>query len=199
MYSSGSGVAISSRHGVGGESRDGWNLSPPLKDVAGGPFIKVKSVALSTDVQTPTEKQIRHRALLDASSLVNKPAALLYNASDSIPLDARFFLIDRITGEQLNATGILALCASEGEDCSFGKGASETELELRQYLSRDSTIRSEALFDATTIEAAGAATANVSVVYSQEIEVEIFSIAIVEKGQTLEEVAANLTLTVAAQ
>ena len=43
MYSSGSGVAISSRQGLGGESHDGWNLSPPLKDVAGGPFIKVKS------------------------------------------------------------------------------------------------------------------------------------------------------------
>ncbi|EOD22678.1 hypothetical protein EMIHUDRAFT_194955, partial [Emiliania huxleyi CCMP1516] len=63
MYSSGSGVAISSKLGLGGESHDGWNLSPPLKDVAGGPFIKVKSgftfeLALpGTDVWRTTESQ----------------------------------------------------------------------------------------------------------------------------------------------
>ena len=145
----------------------------------------------------------RHRALLDAGGLIGEPASVLYNPFDTTSgdgrLEAAFFLIDRISAKQLDATAILALCVAIGAECSIGDGATETQLELRQLLSRTATIRSEALLDAATIEAAGAATADVAVEYKAEVAIEIVSTAILQQGQTMEELASSLIGQVEAQ
>jgi len=128
--------------------------------------------------------------------MTGDPASTLYNYADSISLDAQFYLVDTISGTALDQTTILTLCesAAASATCGIGDGATTSELELQQLLTRDDTIRSTELLSKGVIEG-GDAGDGVTVSYSAKLAIIATSVVILGQGQTLDELAQNATET----
>ena len=126
--------------------------------------------------------------------MTGDPASTLYDYADSISLDAQFHLVDTISGTDLNQTKIIDLCesAAASATCAIGDGATTSELKLLQLLDRTDTIRGDPLLDASEIQDAGAGS-GVTVSHANKVEIVARSVAILEEGQTLDELAANVT------
>lgn len=137
----------------------------------------------------------RQRSLLDAKLMYGETAAVLYQYADSISLNAQFFLIDEISGTDLDEGKLLDRCASKGATCSIGDGTGTVgdPLALRQLLSRTDTIRPTALLTAAEVQDSGAT--GVTVVYVGKVEIVAEATAIADSGESLEGLAASLTAT----
>ena len=126
--------------------------------------------------------------------MIGQLASTLYDNADSISLDAQFYLVDTISGTALDQAKIIDLCesAAASATCAIGDGATTSELKLLQLLDRNDTIRGDPLLDASEIEGDGAGS-GVTVSHANKVEIVARSVAILEEGQTLDELAANVT------
>ena len=110
----------------------------------------------TANVQDPQGR--RARALLSAQHIASQDVNVIFIELLDNETTAEVFLIDEISGTDLNATGLLSYCADNASlTCSLGL-ASATLVQLRNQLffGSDDLIRSTALLDEADITAAEA-------------------------------------------
>jgi len=153
---------------------------------------KVKNPESNVGVPTNTR---RARSLLSAQNIGGQDVNLIFAELLDFETTAEVYLVDVISGTDLNSTGILGYCPID-EVCTIDFD-SDTRVDLRNQLFPGDLVRNVTLLDATDIAAAEAAYPPMKItatVYEYALVIDIKIVRVVSSGSTQNETAAQVEL-----